>query len=178
MKKSLVLCAITAPLLCTYSYAFFCPTNFSQINYGDTIAQVEQTCGKADKTVTKDAPEKVPQEWDYFLNQAAPTNTLAPAQGTSKTALTFDASGKLVNITVNNVGIGSINTCGAPVSIGDSMESVEAACGKPGFVNKQQTTQPAPGSPASEENKEVAMTYNSTPPVTLVFIGGKLTEKK
>ena len=49
------------------SYAFFCPNNFNQINYGDTIATVQTQCGKPDKQETKNSKPEGPQEWSYFI---------------------------------------------------------------------------------------------------------------
>ena len=38
----------------TLSYAFFCPSNFNQINIrGDSIEQVQQTCGNPDEKKQK-----------------------------------------------------------------------------------------------------------------------------
>lgn len=169
--------ALTA-LSVTGSYGFMCPSTFNQVNMGDTIAQVEQQCGKADIVTKTDMPNNQPQQWDYYLQASSTSNNMFTQEqtaGTLKTTFAFDAAGKLVNISVNGTGVGTSSNCGTPVSIGDTRQSVEAACGKPSFINSQ--TPPA-AADDNDANKQIEWTYNSTPPVTLIFREGKLAEKK
>lgn len=182
MKLHRIICTLAiAPFFATGSYAFMCPSTFNQIDFGDTIAQVEQQCGKADKTESMEAPDdNQPQQWDYYLEQSTPNHALMLVQQentTLKATFAFDAQGNLVNISINGVGVGSTNNCGGSnISIGDTRKQVEAACGKPSFVNKQA---PSPvQATAQGANMQVTMTYNSNPPVTLVFRNGKLAEKR
>ncbi len=164
---------ILAPQFC---FAYFCPTNFNQINNGDTIDQVKQLCGNPDLEVTKDAVPNVPQEWTYFISQTVSMGNLEPAQGTLKTSVSFDQSGKAINISVNGVGVGSSLICGGNIQLGDTEEAIKNACGKPAFINKQQE-QPAPGT-QTPTSKMTELTYHSNPPTVLMFKDGLLTGKK
>src|SRR5438309_617826 len=82
----------------TFTLAFFCPTNFVQIDYGNTPAQVMLQCGKPDKVETKDVKKQVPEEWSYFVPQTVAASTMFAAQGTLKTQITFDSGGKVLNL--------------------------------------------------------------------------------
>lgn len=177
-KKLLTFILVTTPFISCTSYAFFCPNNFNQIDFGDSIAQVEQQCGKADATTESEAPDNSPQEWNYYLQQSTSIGTMPQAQqaeGSLKTSFAFDGQGKLINISINGVGVASTSNCGSPVSLGDSRKSVESACGKPTFVNKQTPTSNSQG---DEKDKQVEMTYKGSPTVTLIFRDGRLVEKR
>src|SRR5438128_719553 len=119
------------------SFAIFCPTNFSQINYGDSMDKVTQICGKPDKQETKDLEPKVPQEWSYFIPQTVGQDTSVAQQGTLKTQITFDSDGKVINISVNGLGVGASTICGSSIKLGDLKNTVKAACGEPSFINSQ-----------------------------------------
>ena len=176
--KLIVSILISTSFLSSSCHAFFCPNNFNQIDYGDSIAQVEQQCGKADSTAEAEAPDNSPQEWTYYLQQSNSVNNMPQAQqaeGSLKTSFAFDSQGKLVSISVNGIGVASTSNCGSPVSIGDSRKSVESTCGKPTFVNKQA---PSSSSQGADKNKQVEMTYKGSPAVTLVFRDGRLAEKR
>ncbi len=164
-------------LFSTTTFAFLCPKNFNQIDFGYSVAQVEELCGAPDKKEVTDAPDTSPQEWVYFLPQSGFANPNGNAMGTLRTSIALDGEGKVMNITINNISVSSMTNCGTAVSIGDSRQTVESACGKPGVVNKSTPTASS-GQPADDANKQIEMTYNSTPPVTLIFIKGKLTDKR
>lgn len=175
MKKfKLIMLLILSPSL---SHAFFCPTNFNQINLGDTLEQVKEQCGKPDKEEKKDAEPSVPQEWNYYIPQTVATSTTTGEQGTLKTSLTFDKDGKAINISVNGIGVGASTICGKSIQLGDTRDAVKAACGEPSFINKQQTTSSESANKA-EVKKIVTYTYNSNPPVKLIFEDGKLLSKE
>lgn len=181
MKSNALLLAIPT-LLCftAKSFAFFCPNNFNQINIGDTIQSVEAACGKPAKITKKDAPDNSPQEWNYYVQQTGMSVDASSERASIKTNIAFDNKGKAVNITMNNISTGSAKMCGTNIKIGMTREQVEAACGKPGFVNKQ-TQENAPQENNNENkdaNKLIEYLYNSTPPVTLVFQDGKLSSKR
>src|SRR5438477_7727499 len=89
-------------------FAFFCPTNFNQIDYGMTPDQVTQTCGAptSQKESVKQS-DNIPQEWNYYVPQTVDMGgTSQFAQGTLKTTITFDDKGKAINISVNGIGVG------------------------------------------------------------------------
>lgn len=174
MKKMLVL---TISCLPTLTYAFFCPTNFSQIDYGNTIDQVTALCGKPDKVETKEVAPEGPQEWSYYIPQTVSSNAGQAMPGTLKTTMTFDSTGKAVNISVNGIGVGSTTICGRMIQIGDTSDTIKSACGDPSFISKQNAGSSALGS-TTPAKKVTTMTYNANPPVKLIFEDGKLTEKQ
>jgi hypothetical protein len=158
----------------TASFAIFCPTNFSQIDYGNSVEQVIQTCGKPDSQETKEIKSEGPQEWIYSVPQTVSTNTSYQAQGTLKTSFVFDASGKAINISVNGIGVGATAICGKNIQLGDTRDTIKAACGDPSFINQSNpaTTQQPPST------KQTILIYNSNPPATLVFENDQLKERK
>ncbi|MBA3660729.1 MAG: hypothetical protein H0W64_03295 [Gammaproteobacteria bacterium] len=171
MKSKLLF--ISAMFLTQTSYAFFCPSNFNQIDFGYTPEQVVAQCGKPDKEETEEVTPEGPQEWNYYIPQTVATGTAGQEQGTLKTQMTFDAAGKAVNISVNGIGVGSTTICGLPVRLGDTRDQIKNACGDPTLVNKQTTPANSP-----EKKKVTTFTYMSTPPGVLVFEDGRLTQKQ
>lgn len=172
--KTLSLMLIFLSCLPALSYAFFCPTNFSQINYGNTIDQVTAACGKPDKVDEVIVAPEGPQEWSYYIPQSVTTNSGQPMPGTLKTQMTFDSAGKAINISVNGIGVGSTTVCGKLIQIGDTSDTIKSTCGDPSFINKQNAGSSALGStPASK--KVTTMIYKTNPPVKLIFENGVLT---
>lgn len=169
-----------APLLISIpsmSFAFFCPKNFNQIDFGMTMDQVTQSCGKPDdQTETTKVNDNVPQEWSYFIAQTVSMGGSTPnAQGTLKTSVVFDSKGKAINISVNGIGVGQSTICGSNIQLGDSKETIKSACGDPSFIAKQ----PLDPATAPPPTKVVQFIYSSaTPKAILVFENGKLTDKK
>lgn len=170
--KLLLLTFILSPLP---AMAFFCPTNFSQIDFGMTPDQVIAQCGQPDVNETKEVTPEGPQEWNYYIPHRVANPNMQPALGTIKTEITFDAEGKVVNISSGDQGMGisSSNICGTTISIGSTREQVKAACGEPPTVNKELSAlEDAP------KKQVTTFTYNSAPPVKLIFEDGKLTQKQ
>lgn len=167
MKKALSV-TIAAFIFTHPAYAFFCPTNYNQINEGDSIEQVEQQCGKPDAKKSYKAEPNAPQEWDYFI-KLDPTS-----QATVKMAIVFD-NNQVMNINSNSASLTTTQMCGTTIQIGDSPETIEAACGKPAFINKggQKGTEDASAAITMTE-----ITYNSALSMTLIFENGKLKGKK
>jgi hypothetical protein len=159
------------------SFAFFCPTNFNQIDFGMTMEQVTQSCGKpVDQTETIKENDNVPQEWNYYIAQTVSMGGSTPnAQGTLKTSVVFDDKGKAINISVNGIGLGQSTICGSNIQLGDTKESIKSACGSPSFISKQ----PLDPATAPPPTKIIQFNYtNVTPKVILIFENGKLTDKK
>lgn len=173
--KSIFFMLLCSSIPASSTYAFFCPNGFNQISMGDSAAQVEQACGKPDKTETTDAPDTSPQEWNYYIKQPASPNLMIQSQqaeASLKATFAFDGQGKLINISVNGVGVSSASNCGSPVSIGDTQKQVEAACGKAAFVSKQTPS----GGQSADGPKQDVWTYNSPKPTKLIFRNGALAD--
>lgn len=179
MKYKHLLSLSFLSLLSQSSFAFFCPTNFNQIDFGLTIAQVISACGQpASQTVSVNPNENVPQEWNYYIPQTTSTLSTNKTSGALKTSVTFDASGKVINITVNGFAIGGTTICGRNIQLGDTRDAVKAACGSPSIVNRQTATDPTTGAIMTQQTKSVQLLYKSNPPVTLIFENGVLTSKQ
>src|SRR5690606_3368063 len=105
LKKIYKLFALTLGFYPLLSYAFFCPTNFNQINFGNTQAQVEQLCGTPAKQETKDVAIEppTPQEWSYYIPRTYILSATNQSQMSLKTQFTFDKDGKVINISVNGL---------------------------------------------------------------------------
>src|SRR5688572_24511187 len=102
MKKQLLLifAFISFP-----TYAMFCPTNFTQIEIGDSMEKVKQQCGKPDEEKTQKSTANQPQEWNYYV-KADPTQST-----TMKMSVAF-ADNKVMNITVNGTTLVTTPICG------------------------------------------------------------------
>lgn len=171
-------------ILPSLSFAFFCPTNFKQIDYGMTIEQVIKECGNPTSQVeTSKANDNVPQEWSYYVPQTVTNTTYSQAQagqaqGTLKTQVTFDSEGNAINISVNGIGVGSTTICGSMIQLGDKRDAIKSACGDPSFINKQQSNTSSLGTGEQKEIKVMTFHYQTNPPVTLIFENGVLKEKQ
>jgi hypothetical protein len=180
MKWKVIPALMISSLCTTISYGMFCPGNFNIINSGDSIAAVEKLCGAPASKDVKDAPDNSPQEWSYFLQGKSDLMVPTRAQGTLKTTVAFDSNGKVINISVNGVGVSATSNCGRQVSMGMDRDSVESSCGRPSLITKQNqgAQQTSSTDPNDMTNKMVTYTYtNGAAPVKLVFVGGKLTEQ-
>lgn len=173
-RKSIKVMMFISLFIPHVAFSFFCPTNFNQINFGDTIDQVNAQCGKAAKQDVKEVQPKVPEEWTFFVPQTVSSNYMTPSQGTLKTSMSFDANGNAINISVNGIGVGSTTICGSMIQLGDNEEKVKAACGKPTYINKSNPTSGASQKP----EKITTLMYDTNPPVKLIFKDGVLTDKQ
>lgn len=161
-------------LLSNPSFAFFCPTNFNQIEAGFSIQQVIALCGEPSKKEEKEIEAPAPQEWTYYVPQTVAANSLQSVQGTLKVSFSFDKEGKVLNISVNGIGVGATDICGGPnLKLGDSPDMVKAACGEPTFINKQEPT----GSEKQRPTKMTTLIYD-TPSAKLIFKNGSLEKQE
>lgn len=172
--KSIWIIILLSNLLFTSAWAdMFCPKNFNSINIGDSLDTVIKACGKPDAKKTSKKQPFQAQEWVYYIA------SYPGMQGTLKTTVAFDNSGKVVNISVNGAGLSETQICNVQgnnptIQFGDTTDKIEAACGKPAYINQ---TSAANGAPKPTEITELQ--YNASPTtVTLVFENGKLTERK
>lgn len=173
MKKFIALVSITLPSL---SFALFCPGNYNIINEGMTLEQVTSICGKPDSQVDSvKKNDNIPQEWTYPIPQTVNMGgTSQTAMGTLKTSIMFDDKGKVNNISVNGIGVGSTTICGTTIQLNDDKEQVKSACGSPSIVNK--STGDA-SNPLPPDTKVTEVSYTN-PPMTLIFENGKLVGNK
>jgi len=165
-------------LLTSPCYAFFCPNNFSQINIGDTQAQVLSACGKPIKEEKKDVDIPVPQEWTYFVVQsvsAGMNGNLDAMVGTLKTTFNFDEAGRAINISVNGIGVGGTDICGTYVQLGSTRDQVKAACGTPSNISRMSNAQLSDKPDVIPKKQQIELTYTGG---ILVFEDGVLIENR
>ena len=173
MLKPIVILLLLAPAL---SYAWVCPNNFSQIVPGDSIDQVVAACGKPDSEKKSESGYRGPQEWQYFVTIDQPLNGSGAPAGASPSVKMSVAlvKQKVINITVQGTSLASTSICGPTINVGDSLDSVETNCGKPTFVQKQES-----GNSNDEKPIEIIeYKYNTTAPNTLIFENGILKSRK
>jgi hypothetical protein len=161
---------LTSILLFTMSntcFAAFCPTNFNNIQNGDSIEDVIKQCGKPSSEKTQTVRETPAQEWTYFINQQT------AAQASLRLIINIDKD-KVNNIQLGPGNVTNTAVCGTTIQIGDTAKAVEGACGKPNFVSVSAGTNP-------QENanfggtKVTELTYsNAATTVTLTFENGVL----
>jgi len=162
------------------SFAMLCPGNFNQVNMGDTLDAVKAACGKPDGEQSTENTEDGPQEWNYYVsvNPAFTQNVSQNTTASLKTTVAFD-KGKVVNMSVNGVGVSNTAVCGATIQNGDTMDTVKAACGKPSFINRGTGSQAGTEDPNAKTTKTTTLTYMSAGnTVSLVFENGVLTDRK
>lgn len=172
MLKKVIL--LFGTLLSTSALAVMCPNNFNTVNVGDSVDSVLQQCGKP---VTKNEYKidvDVPQEWSYYVIVAPPN----PA--TIQMTVVF-VNKKVANITVNAMSLVSTNVCGGTpnmngfgtINVGDDMDTVKAACGKPTFIKKGEL-------PEGSGNKidVTELIYTGQSPYMMYFENGKFQSRK
>jgi hypothetical protein len=149
-------------LLPGFADAMFCPSNFNEINIGDTLEKVTGQCGKPSKQENSVTSPSGPQEWTYFIKMN-PNDT-----GSLKTVVTFNNK-KVINIMLNNASVANTPFCGGGIRVGDSSERIKAACGVPAIITEGQNEGTA--------SKITKLLYDGMPKVGLTFIDGKLVSR-
>ena len=139
------------------AYALLCPTNFNTILIGDSLDKVVSKCGEPTTKTTQDIEPPVPQQWSYLIPQTVSGGINSTMQGTLPVMITFDDKGKAININVNGIGVGATTICGGNIALGNTIEAVKSACGKPTFINKQQ-----PENNNQPKEQEIIYTYGKT----------------
>lgn len=166
--------------LSSSAFAILCPSNFNEISVGDSLESVKTACGAPASEKTVDSAPNTPQEWNYYV---APSGSLtqgvsASSQATLKTTVAF-ADGKVTNMSVNGVGVSNTAICGSPIQVGDTEDTVKAACGKPQFINRGTGSQAGTADADAKASKTTELTYSSGGgTTTLVFVNGVFTERK
>lgn len=175
MKKTILLLACLS--LSATASAMFCPKNFNQINMGDSIEQVEKQCGKPDFEKKSKGEDDGPQLWTYYVHPQMKDYTQMRTNSNAVASVKMEVAfnlGKVINLTVNSMSLATTTICGPNVSIGDTTKSVKRACGEPTMpASKEQN-----GSDGKKLPEIMEYKYSSSPPVSLIFTNGILTERK
>ncbi len=177
----------------THAFAIFCPTNFSNINFGDTIEQIQQVCGNPNSVNQYKKNLATNQVWEYYIKapgfdqNMAKMSVLFRDDQVMNIHIRYDpyARAQICLITQNkdvrilpafctnpadNQNVASTDICGTSIQVGNNTQSVELACGQPAV------TKNVPGT----ENQSIYVTefhYNGPPRVTLIFENGKLSDR-
>ena len=180
-----------ATLLLLFSnsaFAFYCSTATGNgyINIGDSMAQVKQNCGMPNQEQVNEVPASsaitTTQYWLYENIQVLEESPLAvegPYRSVSRQGPSFVIQVKnnvVTAITQGNESVESTNQCDqGVVRVGDSIDRLISACGKPSFVNVES----GQGGQETPKKKVTTWTYQSNSyaaPLTLEFEDGKLTK--
>ncbi len=189
------LVALLLSFTATSAFAIFCPSNFSVINYGDSLSSVMQACGAPASQTSYVKPDVVSQLWTFYV----PLGSGSRATGAMKVVIN---EGSVVNITIPTLqhvcdnlnmpgnppgtkyneancptieipkSVTSTTRCGGLISLGDASSRVQAVCGNPVVSNVQPD--------ASHPTTRVIEYYynNAAPPNTLIFENGVLTGRR
>lgn len=196
MKTRLI--AISLFLIPMESFAIFCPGSFNNIDFGNTTQQVVNQCGAPATAVTYTQQQNVPQQWDYYvqqnplnpittkmsivfndnkainitITQAATSNNVL-CQQLLQSASNQQAIEAACDQSVQKTeSVQTTTVCGSIISLGNSPDTIQAACGKPVFVTQSQPQNPAPPTQIIEYK------YNSPPPNVLIFENGILKDRR
>jgi hypothetical protein len=159
MKHSFALILL---IISTTVFSMPCPTNDQIITKGDALENVIEKCGSP--ASRKDSVLTIPilQKWTYYKPHSYDQNY-------AKLTILIK-NNSVLNLTVNdnNVknNVSSTIICGQTIQVGYNGPAVLSACGNPANKEDLQTDIV----PIAE------LFYSSTPPQTLKFVRGQLTE--
>lgn len=178
--------------------AMFCPTNFKSIDFGDTLEHVLLECGNPTSQKNYKNTSATQQEWDYYIktNYFDQSNTklkvlfkdekvvniniteagLVNKEVCESTTALVDQHTlqRICNKSIYPVetNVVSSSLCGQIINVGDNIQKIEMACGKPAFVKQmQQLDQPAQAIEVAE------LHYEGSSGATLIFINGRLSDR-
>lgn len=170
------------------AFAMFCPDNFRSISLGDSLEFVLAECGNPTTQFRYERPVNSSQSWDYYLKthpfSLANTKLQILFKDDKVINLQITESGSLGNDvceltnpgncqkTTNVRNVTTTLLCGAIISVGDTSQKIESACGKPAIVNQLQAA--SQQTPAQEL---IALKYDGQNPATLIFENGGLIER-
>ncbi len=150
----LVACLLSLPITAAAN-SFYCPTGHGYIDLGMNKDAVRAACGqptrieKSNQALTQQIP--VTELIYTNLNQGAPYSGLDRTyqmwsinSGTTRVSMRVSIiNNQVTSIQVNGQSENAMNICaGTPIQIGDSADSVYAACGDPSMVNQTYIKQP------------------------------------
>jgi len=166
-------------LFCIHAYAigypsYYCANTFKSIRVGDSTDAVQAACGTPSATTMRQQQISMPAttvQWVYSLGFLTSKNTIVSLP---TLMVNFDANQRVVTITRGGAPINISVPCtiNHTINIGDSMNTVMAACGPPNFTNSQQTT-------VNVTKYLLEWTYNFgpyKPQIILDFDNGQLTQ--
>lgn len=154
MKKYIV--AMSSFFLGAVAFAqqttYMCPNNYQYITVGNTMAQVEQACGKPASTQIRRqqvSQEEAVEQWIYQFNAASnnASNTVTPfadiveyrqgETGPQTRLIIVIKQGKVASLSLSGESLDSASVCPqGSVRVGDSASAVMAICGSPSVVNR------------------------------------------
>ena len=163
-------------------YAYFCSSSkgHGYINIGDTIQQVQNTCGMPESRVSDDIGGNKLGTVEYWTYTPHPLQALFGATKPKNAveeppAITFEIlDNKVISIETENKQVKSSNHCTNSVymSIGDSADALKQKCGPPTVTRIENKVLSTP------KQKIETWTYNIPPgvPTVLQFTNGVLSK--
>jgi hypothetical protein len=148
-------------VISTAVFSMPCPTNDYIITKGDALESVIEKCGAPANRKDYVLTTPLSEEWTYYKLHSYDQNY--------SRYIILIKNNNVVNITVNDNNINNPLTCnGQIIQVGYSSQALLSACGNP---SKKEDLQ-IDTTPITE------LTYPSSPPKTLKFVRGQLTEWK
>lgn len=180
--KKIILCLCLELTLASSAFAlqnYYCPTNAGTIQLGMSMEQVKGFCGSPTTKNKQETyiKEQVPAVQLYYRvggNVVTPLNlaTANPQSGRKSTSLTVTyINNKVSNISLGGSSVPSASVCSRPIKEGDSMATVNSACGSPYLTNH---TQSAVGNPKKITISTWFYQFNPYQSITLTFQEGIL----
>lgn len=171
-------------LFSTTTYAIFCPTNFTNIELGDSLQSVISQCGKPSAFNEYKSNGITALQWSFLIRP------FDSNKGLKKLKVVFVAN-QVKNITIedevdcqlgdpacqtsqNLENVYSTQACGFPIKVGDTQQVVQVACGKPIMQQQVQLDDPSNTSTL----KMAAALYEGPPRVLLIFENNVLRERR
>lgn len=153
-------------------FAMYCPNNFKEINFGDTIIQIKKTCGTPNRIIEIPPPDTGAEAWIYTSKTKSQMTIIFIDEKVSKIILGGQpVSSLLPNCTLANEATQSPRN----IQTGNSMDSVKNACGKPTSIIKGISRDGSVTPPP----QIVQYQYNTTnPPTLLIFQDGIYIAKR
>jgi hypothetical protein len=175
------------------AFAIFCPTNFSSINFGDSIDEVKRVCGDPNSFNQYTTTTTSNQIWTYYIKAPGISqrmtkmvilfrdNLIVNIQIIDDTAANIQLcesvqtgnrvfTNSVCKTPLNSQNVASTNICGALIQVGNTRDIVTRTCGAPAL--KKDVGQANPPVNVTE------FIYNGPPPVTLIFENGQLKDRK
>lgn len=178
-------------LYSSHAFAIFCPTNFSNIDLGNTIQQVQEVCGTPTSVNQYQKTKMSNQIWNYYIRAPGLNQNMAKMSVLFRNdevmnihlhynseicpLLLTKKNGQVVPPfcikSINDEDVASTNLCGGFIQVGNNAQAVQYACGQPAVI------QAVPGT----ETQPVDVTelhYDGPPKATLIFENGQLIDRQ
>lgn len=181
-KFSTLVVGLSTACLAQSSLAYYCSTQSGRgyINIGDNTQQVSRICGTPTSTSEADVQDTsftTTEYWSYSnidVKQSSPLGVSQPQPRVTNAGpmVTFQIkNGQVSSISEGGRPVQSTDSCGPPIGVGTSSDSVLSDCGNPNNTGVENT-------PSKRKKKVITWTYDRgqySSPLILNFEDDKLT---